>query len=303
MTDHGTRAHPGPRAGAGAQTGNRGIAALPPGFFLLVNFVELVLLVLLFVGWQWEWRWLGHDRLPAVLWGVFPIVVPWAAAWGGWLISVKGVVGHWKQSSSPNLRTRQAQRLSWNAWYLVRVPMGIVLGTVGALLAVVFAGLVGTGADGRIDTSPLGTLTIALVAFVLGYRQQSFDALVQRVIDLITAKAEKAVQDEEADEGDDTDDGNAKTLRATVGEARTFTAVVTNPLDEEVDLADKIAISGPDKDLFQVSGPPATAAPNAEFAVPISFHPVAEGRFEAVLEVTMKDQTAKVKLVGWGNTS
>jgi hypothetical protein len=301
MTANRTRSTTATGAGAGEVVKNSGIAALPPGFFLLVNFVELALLVLLFMGWQWEWRGFGHDRLPAVLWGVFPIVVPWAAAWGGWLISVKGVVGYWRRSNSHNADIRNRQRLQWNAWYLVRLPMGIVLGTVGALLAVVFAGVVSTGDDGRLDATPLGTLTIALVAFVLGYRQDSFDALVQRVVDLITAKAEKAVQDEKKDA--DADDGRAKTLRAKVGDSRTFTALVTNPFDEEVDLAGKIAVTGTNHDLFQVVNPPTTAAPMAEFGVVVSFHPTVAGTFEAVLEVTLKDTTEQVKLTGYGNPS
>ena len=279
------------------------IASLPAGFFLALIIIEMALLVLLFVGWQWEWPGLGHDRLPAVLGGVFPIVVPWAAGLGGVLISLKGLVGHWNLSNSPDPAIRSRQRLRWNAWSLVRVPMGILLGTVGALLAVVFAGLVGTTDNGELDLSPLGMLTIALVAFVLGYRQDGFDALVGRVMDLLTLEADKAVRAEQSEiEGSQGSRGDQTlTLRANVGETRTYTATVTNPLDEEVDLAGSISLTGADKDLFTLVKPPGKAAAKAEFGVPISFHPTTEGRFDATLEVNLKDQTATVKLTGWGN--
>jgi hypothetical protein len=130
-----------------------GVAGMKPGTLLFLSFAELVALVVLFIGWQWEWRWLSHDHFPAVIGGVFPILVPWAAAVGGATITLQGMVSHWDKSGNPDLSISNPDRLKWNAWYLMRLPLGMVFGTVGALIAVLIAGLIGTTSDGGIAVS------------------------------------------------------------------------------------------------------------------------------------------------------
>ena len=287
------------------ETRLKGLAGLSPGFFLAVNMVELVVLVLLAVAWQWQWRGFHHDQLPAVLWGCLPIAVPWAAAWGGWLISVKGVVGYWRKFNSPKASVRNAERLEWNAWHLVRVPTGIVLGTVGALLAVIFAGVVSTSDDGHLDTTPLGTLTIALVAFVLAYRQESFDALVRRVTDLIMVKADRALAEEE----DDADGPGDRILtrvspfwRAPVNGTGTNSVVVVNHGAAEVALPDgSIKITGPDAGSFTLDQPPTSVPANGAVLVPIGFKPTEQRTYKAQLEVQLGDRAGTLSITGYGN--
>jgi hypothetical protein len=280
-----------------------GVAALPPGFILTVNILILAVLLMLAVAWQWEWKGFGHDKLPAVLWGVFPIVVPWAAALGGWLVSVKGVVGYWDRSNSPDPAIRDKQRLRWNAWHLIRVPMGMVLGTVGALLAVVFAGIVSTGAEGSLDATPLGLLTIALVAFVLGYRQESFDALVRRVLELITAKADRAVQAEQEDGEGEGFLSRAKPFwRADVNGSGKNSVVVSNRSDKAVSLGQNaITITGADKDAFKLGAAPDEVPAGTDALISVVFKPTREGEHKAAIAVKLGDETGKLTITGYGN--
>jgi len=69
---------------------------------------------------------------------------------------------------------------TWNGWLLVRMPLGAALGTVAVLVVVLLLGTLGADAGGGVAVSPTGAATLMVVAFVVGYRQETFRDLVAR---------------------------------------------------------------------------------------------------------------------------
>jgi hypothetical protein len=142
-----------------------GGAHVPAGMFLLqlAYLVVLVVVFVLFETWS-EFR----DALPADL-GPLPIEVPWFGALGGSLISLTGIFQH---------------SCSWDDcykyWHYARPFIGGVIGSLGALVFFVLS-----------DTAISGTTTAAnatafdVVAFLVGYREESFRELIKRATDLV----------------------------------------------------------------------------------------------------------------------
>lgn len=145
----------------------------PGGFFALDVLYTLVLATLL-VGRSAHWLWVDHIHDP--IGGVIPIGVPWFGALGGLTISIYGVV-----DNNHRWQTR------WTLWHAIRPLVGAILGTVGYLI---FIGLIqATGTSPTLGTashSPSTSSVLYLViAFVIGFREQTFRSLIQRVVDLL----------------------------------------------------------------------------------------------------------------------
>jgi hypothetical protein len=100
--------------------------------------------------------------------------------------------GKWGSSGSPV--TRQALR--WNGWYLIRLPIGAAFGTVAALIVVLLLGSVGGTADGGVDVSPVGGATLFVIAFIVGYHQDIFRRLVERVVEVLLGPGTATPDDE-----------------------------------------------------------------------------------------------------------
>jgi len=163
---------------------------LSAGQLLAISVIEVALLVFLLLCRAYHWLYV--DRLPAVIGGVLPLVVPWAGALGGVSISLVGVSAHMKEWGG-KLGDRNAeiddaalgQRMKWNTWHLTRPLLGSVFGTFAALILVFVLGAIGLTDGGDIDLSPAGAATLMVLAFVVGYRERTFRALVERVVDTV----------------------------------------------------------------------------------------------------------------------
>ncbi|HXM57294.1 MAG TPA: fibronectin type III domain-containing protein [Candidatus Dormibacteraeota bacterium] len=120
-----------------------------------------------------------RDAIPPVVAGV-PISVPWFGALGAVLIGLYGIFDH---------SHRDWQR-ALNKWHIARPFTGAVLGTVGFILftAVIRATGVSPGAQ---DT--LGKLVYFAIAFVVGFREETFRQLIKRVADLIVGPGQQWV--------------------------------------------------------------------------------------------------------------
>lgn len=143
-----------------------GFSGLDGGWFvLLIGFA---------LSWQFHWLWV--DRLPGLIGGVIPLAVPWAGAAGGVAISLVGVCRHghdWDRR--------------WNYWHLFRGLLGMLFGTLGVLIAVLVIGSV-TGVDrttGFSSLSPASQAFLAVISFVVGYRESTVRELITRVVDLV----------------------------------------------------------------------------------------------------------------------
>lgn len=124
---------------------------------------------------QYSWAYSFQDVLP--MW------VPWAGALGGSFVSLVGVTSH----------TRD-WRPSLAYWHLARPVLGAFSGTIGVLIVVLVVKSVTpstTGSTALYDKPGIATLTV--IAFVIGFREATFRALVERVVDVILAPGDTAV--------------------------------------------------------------------------------------------------------------
>jgi hypothetical protein len=107
--------------------------------------------------------------------GPIPIGVVWFGALGAVLISLTGVVEHaddWDEKLY--------------LWHLSRPLMGAALGVVGVLILQAGVLAAGTQPTVGIPGTPKNLLYF-LVAFLVGYREETFRELIKRLVDLIFA--------------------------------------------------------------------------------------------------------------------
>src|SRR6266566_4163100 len=114
------------------------------------------------------------QTLPRSL-GPIPIGVPWFGALGAVSIGLQGVFVHQHDWDS-----------GYNLWHIARPLMGIVLAVVAYLGFI--AGILATGST-KVQTgagaSPTDNIIYYLVAFIVGYREEVFRSLLQRLADVI----------------------------------------------------------------------------------------------------------------------
>lgn len=112
-----------------------------------------------------------RDVLPPAVAGV-PISIPWFGALGAVLTGLYGIFDHGH---------RDWQR-RFNAWYIARPFTGAAL---GAVAYIVFVGVIrATGLQPATQDS-IGKLIYFAVAFLVGFREETFRQLIARLGDLI----------------------------------------------------------------------------------------------------------------------
>jgi hypothetical protein len=112
-----------------------------------------------------------RDLLPPTVAGV-PISIPWFGALGAVLIGLYGIFDH---------SHRDWQR-GLNTWHVARPFTGAALGTVGYIL---FASVIRATGITPQPAEGVGKLVYFGVAFVVGFREETFRQLIKRVADLI----------------------------------------------------------------------------------------------------------------------
>jgi hypothetical protein len=109
--------------------------------------------------------------------GSVPLAVVWFGALGAVLISLTGIVEHahdWDESFA--------------LWHLSRPLVGASLAVVGVLSHP--AGVLATGSTPNSGAAQVPkNLLYYLVAFLVGYREETFRELIKRLVDLIFAPA------------------------------------------------------------------------------------------------------------------
>jgi len=153
----------------------RGRKLAAPAAFLALDVFYVAVLVALLVGRQGHFLWV--DRIRSPIGGVVPVAVPWFGALGAVTISIYGIVDH-----SENWQDK------WNLWHIVRPIVGAILGTVAFLI---FVGVIqATGTTPTVTTTNTGSNSVKiivylLVAFVVGFREETFRSLIKRVVDIL----------------------------------------------------------------------------------------------------------------------
>jgi IPT/TIG domain-containing protein len=116
--------------------------------------------------------------------GSIPIGVVWFGALGAVLISLTGIVEHTHDWDA-----------SYALWHISRPLVGASLAVVGVLI--MQAGVLAVGTTPGTSTPPQTpgiqpipqNLLYYLVAFLIGYREETFRELIKRLVDLILAPA------------------------------------------------------------------------------------------------------------------
>lgn len=165
------------------------VASRTPELWLTILLLEIAALAALL------WCSLAHvSWLPSaghVLGGVLPVIVPWAAALGGATHALWGLVFHWakyRDDSASTQASAMGQGWKWNAFYPTRIILGAIFGTVATLIVVYVTKSVELG-DGVISST--GKVVLFVIAFVVGFRQEYFQALVERVAAIILASPKR----------------------------------------------------------------------------------------------------------------
>jgi hypothetical protein len=110
--------------------------------------------------------------------GPVAVGVPWFGALGAVLISLTGVFQHehdWDASYWP--------------WHLARPLIGVALGVVSVLI--LQAGVLSVTSNGN-SSPPPNSLLYYLVAFLVGYREETFRELIKRLVDVILSPGDGA---------------------------------------------------------------------------------------------------------------
>jgi hypothetical protein len=145
-------------------------------FYVALGYLIVILVVgvVFFIRRDWLFFLVpqanGSDHIP--MFGSIPVGVPWFGALGAVLISLTGVFEHkhdWDEELWP--------------WHLARPLIGAALGVVSVLI--LQAGILAVGATPQPQPSIPKNLLYYLVAFMVGYREETFRQLIKRLVDVI----------------------------------------------------------------------------------------------------------------------
>lgn len=160
------------------------IFRMRPKFFFWLGIAYTLLLVLAAIAYIISYK----GAQPYLVAGMLPIAVPWFGALGAVTISLEGVFT-WSESRwNPD----------YNYWHCGRPIFGAVLGAISFYLFVLIIMSAGTtppfllnptptaGSTGAVQTVlPKDLIIYYVVAFLVGYREETFRELIRRVTDLI----------------------------------------------------------------------------------------------------------------------
>ncbi len=264
------------------------IVGLGPGGLLVITLGQFALLLLLLLGFNYGW--LNLDSLPVIIGGVLPIVVPWGAALGGICIALVSITAHWAKWDAPADGRPSAEAKTWNGWLLVRMPLGAALGTVAVLIVVLLLGTIGADAGGGVAVSPTGAATLMAVAFIVGYRQETFRDLVARSVDVILGPGTPA-----KNESISLDTAKVDFPQTPVNGSSDQAVQVSNLGRKLLVLpSSQVTVTKP----FSVTTMPGNLAGGGTGSIGLSFRPTDPGSYSGTLTVTADGGTRTVELTG-----
>jgi ABC-type Mn2+/Zn2+ transport system permease subunit len=136
-----------------------------PLHILVVALGWLALLIASFILFE---RWDAFADAVQFKLGRLPFEAIWFGAVGGLLISLQGIFDH-----------NKSWHRSYDYWHMLRPVLGAVMGTLGCLIFIVLT-------DAATKTSSTANpVFYDVVALAIGYREGSFRALLERLVDTI----------------------------------------------------------------------------------------------------------------------
>jgi hypothetical protein len=275
------------------------ILQLGPSFFFWLGMGYTSLLLLMAAAYNTWFAGTGGSK-PVLLGGILPIAVPWFGALGAVTISLEGVF-LWNSQWDTK----------FNYWHIGRPIFGAVLGIVAFFLFVLIVTTSGTPpkflTGGATESKDL--IIYYVVAFLVGYREETFRDLIKRATDLILRPAAQPIS------------GPAVTFKVagvtqsrisfphtTVGNTSPVTVQVQNagsaPLNAPAVAVTTtapaaVATFGTANDLVTGGG---DLAPGQVRNVDVTFTPQVAGNLAGTLTVTATNLTAP-RLIGVSGTA
>ena len=152
-------------------------------FFFWLELAYMALLIAL--GGVYMTCWPPNDDPVNLIGGIVPFAVPWFGALGAVLIGLEAVFMHNKNWDS-----------RFNYWHIARPIMGAVLGFVAFFVMVLL--IKSSGANPAFLTpkdpnfSSTDLILYYVLAFLVGYREETFRELIKRASDLILTSSPPA---------------------------------------------------------------------------------------------------------------
>lgn len=252
----------------------------PPWPFLLINVGWILVLFVTAFGLASNWDWLGRIHDP--FGGVVPFVVPWAGALGGIAISLVGIADH---------------QMDWNParyayWHLVRPLLGLLFGTVAVLVVVLLLDTVKVaGKHGHYTNS--GAAVLAVISFIVGYREATFRSLVTRVVDVVLGPSgADAAAATLALVPSDINFGSVKK-----GQSPKFTTHLFNASSDTVHV-DSMSVTVDDSSVTITPLDATDLAPNDSVAIELTWAPTSVTTLSATLQVRAANLAISARLRG-----
>ena len=144
-----------------------------PGFIVSVELIYLFVLFIIALVYLTGLRSV-LSFTPPDSFGPIAVGVPWFGALGGVIISLAGTVDH-RKDWDPSMKY----------WHITRPFVGVVLAIIAVLIFQVGILSVTSSPPSSPGLAAPQNLLYYLIAFVIGYREQTFRELIKRLADVI----------------------------------------------------------------------------------------------------------------------
>jgi hypothetical protein len=152
-------------------------------FFFWLELAYMAMLIA--IGAVYMTCWPPNDKDVNLIGGIVPFAIPWFGALGAVLIGLEGVFLHNKEWDS-----------KYNYWHIARPLIGAVLGFVAFFIMVLLIKSSGASPTFLSSTNPEFASTdlvmFYVLAFLVGYREETFRELIKRGTDLILSQTTPA---------------------------------------------------------------------------------------------------------------
>ena len=269
------------------------IITLRPSFFFWLGMTYATVLLLAAVVYNASYV----RTSPYLLGGMLPIAVPWFGALGAVTISLQGV---FEKSESRWDR-------EYNYWHIGRPVFGAILGIIGFFLFVLIVSTSGTPPQFLEDSSktpPAKDFIIYyVVAFLAGYREETFRELIKRVTDMILKPAPPdAGAPQVSFKRDGVTLSEIRFAQTIAGSLEQMTIEILNSGNASL-LEPRLTVSTTDeatKGVFALTKDQVTGInelrPNEMKTVDIIFHPSSAGAYFGILSVAGRNLTAAAQI-------
>jgi hypothetical protein len=262
-----------------AQPGESVILTLNTSFFFWLGMTYMTLLLLLAVCYTVSDIPRGY-----LIGGVLPVAVPWFGALGAVTISLQGVF-MWNQRWDK----------SYNYWHIGRPLFGAALGIVAFFAYVVLVSASGTPPkiwEANPTPHSRDCIVFYLVAFLVGYREETFRELIKGVTDLIFKPGGQRSETPSVTFEGPGVSGTEITLPAVAAGAQTRCTLHVKNVGSLPLIAPAVAVTGPfTLSADQVSGP-GPLAPGQSPTVNVDLQAQKAGTIRGTLILTASNLAA-----------